>query len=152
MPDDVLEEAPFGADFTDDPGDGRPQVPGVIAAAPVACKAEGLAGITGRDEMNAAAPRSAIEGLEIVPDRCRCQGLVFHPGHESGRGETVSLDITHSAVSGFGEVQAEVKSGDSGAEAEPSQLMNSGGMNSHTRGPFHRGRAAAGVGSLASED
>ena len=148
MPDDVFKEAPFGGDFGNDAGDGRPEVARVILAFPVPREAERLAGITGRDEMNAAAPRFAVEGLEIVPDRSRCQDRVFHPGHESGRGETVSLDITHSAISGFGEVDSEVEASNSGAEAEPSELMNSGGMNSHTRGPFHRRHAAAGVGSL----
>jgi hypothetical protein len=98
--------------------------------------------------MNAAAPRAAVEGSQIVPDRCRSQGRVRHPRHESGRGETVSLDMTHSAVSGFGEMQAKVEAPDTGAKAEAEQrVMSAGGMKSHTRRPFHRGPAALGGGS-----
>jgi hypothetical protein len=101
MAGDVLEETPLGADFPNDPGDLGPEVSGVLLAHSIAGKAEGLAGITGRDEMNAAAPRSAVEGSQIVPYRSRSQGRVCHPGHESRRGETVSLDIAHSSISGL---------------------------------------------------
>ena len=104
MAGDVLEEAPLGADFADDAGNFGPEVAGIVTAKPVSGQAEGLAGITGRDEMNAAAPSSAVEGSQIVPYRSRSQGRVSHPRHESGRGETVSLDIAHSSISGLCEV------------------------------------------------
>lgn len=153
MAGDVLEEAPFGRNLPNDPGDLGPEVPGVFLALAVPCQAERLAGITGRDEMNAAAPRAAVEGSQIVPDRSRSQGLVRHPRHESGRGETDSLDIAHSSISGFCEVQAKIEASDTGAKADAAKLvMSFGGMNSHTRGPFHRGPAAAGSGSRASDD
>jgi len=104
MAGDVFEEAPFGGDFADNAGDGGPEVAGIVLALAVARERERLAGITGRDDMNAAAPRSAVEGSQIVPNRSRAQGRVCHPRHESGRCETVSLDITHSAISGLCEV------------------------------------------------
>ena len=152
MAGDVLEEAPFGADLADDPGDLGPQVAWVVGAKPVSGQAEGLAGITGSDDMNAAAPRAAVEGSQIVPDRRRSQGRVRHPRHESGRGETVSLDMTHSSVSGLCKVQAKVEASDTGAKADAAKVvMSFGGMNSHTRDPFHRRPAAAGSGSRASE-
>ena len=118
MTGDVFKEAPARADLADDAGDVRPKVAGIVLPEAVTGKRKGLAGITGSDEMNAVAPRPAIEGSQIVPDRSRCQGRVCHPRHESGRSETVSLDITHSPVSGFGEVQAKVEPADPGAEAE----------------------------------
>jgi len=153
MAGDVLEEAPLGADLADDPGDIGPEVPGIICAKPVSGKAEGLAGITGRDEMNAAAPRAAVEGSQIVPYRSRSQGRVCHPRHESGRGETVSLDMTHSPISGLCEVYAEIEASDTGAKADAAKVvMSSGGTKSHTRRPFLRGLAAAGGGSRASDD
>jgi hypothetical protein len=153
MAGDIFKEAPSGGDFADDPGDLGPEVAGVIFPEAVPGQAEGLAGITGRDEMNAAAPSSAVEGSQIVPYRSRSQGRVCHPRHERGRGETVSLDITHSSVSGLCEVQAEIKASDTGAKADAAKLfMSFGGMNSHTRRPFHRGHAAAGKGSRASDD
>lgn len=152
MPGDVFKEAPFGLGFTDDPGNLGPEVPGVILALAMARVGERLAGITGRDEMNAATPRAAVEGSQIVPDRCRSQGRVCHPRHESGRGEGVSLDIHHSSVSGLCEMQAKIESADSGTKADAAKVvMSMGGENSHTRGPFRRGPAALVSGSLASD-
>lgn len=149
---DVLEEAPFGSDLADDAGDLGPEVARVILAPAVPGKTEGLAGITGSDDMNAAAPRAAVEGSQIVPDRSRSQGRVRHPRHESGRGETVSLDMTYSAISGLGDVKSKVETSDTGAQADAAKLvMSCGGMKSHTRRPFHRGPAAAGKGSRASD-
>lgn len=153
MAGDVFEEAPFGVCLSDDPGDLGPEVAGVVCPAPAACEAEGLAGITGSDDMNAAAPRAAVERSQIVPDRSRSQGRVRHPRHESGRGETVSLDMAHSAISGLCEMQAEIEPSDAGAKADAAKVvMFSGGMKSHTRGPFRHRRAAAGMGSWASDD
>lgn len=65
--------------------------------------------------MNAAAPRSSVEGADVIPDRRRSQGLVNHPRHENGRGECVSLDKTNSSISGLSDVKAEIQSADAGA-------------------------------------
>lgn len=152
MAGDVFEKAPFWPDLLHDPGDFGPKVAGVIHPKPVSGKAEGLAGIAGSDDMNAAAPRSAVEGSQIVPYKSRSQGRVSHPRHESGRGETVSLDMTHSAISGLCEVQAEIEASDTGAKADAAKVVKSfGGMNSHTSFPFRRGLAALGGGSVASD-
>jgi hypothetical protein len=152
MAGDVFEEAPFRGNLSDDPGDRGPEVSRIIAAFAEARERERLAGITGREDMNAAAPRSAVKGSQIVPNRSRAQGRVRHPRHESGRCKTVSLDITHSAVSGLCKVYAKVEASDTGAKAEAAKLAKSvGGTNSHTSGPFQRGLAADGSGSyLAS--
>jgi hypothetical protein len=76
---DVLGEDDTRPHFADDPLDLGPQVPGIGLAPALSGEAEGLAGITGSEEMNAIAPRSAVEGSQIVPDRCLIQGLVRHP-------------------------------------------------------------------------
>ena len=122
---DVLEEAPLGSDFPHDPGDVGPEVAGIVLPPAQPGKAEGLAGITGRDDMNAAAPRSAVEGSQIVPDNSRSQGRVRHPCHESGRSTGVPLDETHSAISRLGKVDAEVESRDPGAKAEAAKVFMS---------------------------
>ncbi len=101
---DVLEEDEPRPDFIDDPGDLRPHVSGIGLAATQAGLAEGLTGISGRDDMNAAAPWAAVEGSQIVPYRSRSQGLVRHPGHESGRRVSLPLDVTNSPISGLGDV------------------------------------------------
>lgn len=132
---DVLEEGPFWSDLGDDACHIRPEVAGIVFAEPRARERERLARITGSDDMNAAAPRSAVEGLEIVPDKSRSQGRICHPGHEDSRCETVSLDKAHSAISGLSDVQAEIQSSDTGAKADSEKLvMSFGGTNSHKEG------------------
>ncbi len=116
MPLDVFAEDPLRPDLFHDAGDIGPEMPGIVNSAACTREAEGLAGITGREEMNAAAPRAAVEGSQIVPDRCLTQGLVFHPRHESGRCMGFPLDETHSPVMGFGNVQAKVEARVTGAE------------------------------------
>ncbi len=153
MAGDVFKEAPFRRDLADDPGDGGPEVARIVLPPAVPGQRKRLAGITGRDDMNAAAPRPAVEGSQIVPDRSRSQGRVRHPGHESGRGETVSLDMAHSSIAGFGNVQAKVEASDTGAKADAAKaVMSVGGMKSHTQYPFRRGRAARGSGSWVASD
>ena len=123
VPFDVLAPHPFGADFVDDASDLGPEVPGVLLPCPVAGEAEGLAGIAGRDEMNSATPRSAVEGSKVVPDRRCSQGLVFHPAHESGRRMAFPLDESHSSIVGLGDVQAEIEAGISGAEGDAAEVV-----------------------------
>lgn len=119
---DIFGKDPARLRLRDDARDIGPQVAGIGTPAPLAGKAEWLAGITGSDDMNAAAPRSAVEGSKVVPDRRLTQGRVIHPRHESGRSMGVALDITHSAISGFGDMEAEVEPAISGAERKSGEL------------------------------
>lgn len=128
MPFDVFEEAPFGLHLADDPADMRPEVAGIVLAASAPCEAEGLAGIAGSDEMNAAAPWAAVEGGNVRPDRSLIQGLVFHPCHESGRREGFPLDVTNSSIGGLGDVQAEFEAADARAERDACEGRKFRGM------------------------
>jgi hypothetical protein len=118
MPFDVFEETPFGVEFANDPADVGPQVTGIVLAQSAASEAEGLAGISASEDMNLATPRAAVEGGNVVPDRCLIQGLVCHPRHESGRGECFPLDVTNRPVSGLCDVQTELEAADAGAERD----------------------------------
>lgn len=102
-----------------------PQVARVGRALALSRERERLARIARKDDIHAAAPRSAVEACNIVPDRSRIQGRVFHPGHEDGRGVGFPLDVTHSLVSADGEVQAEIESAGTGAEGEAEQWLTS---------------------------
>lgn len=113
---DVLGEDDAGPHLSDDPLDLGPQVPGIGLAPALPGEAEGLAGITGREDMNAIAPWAAVEGSQIVPYRRAIQTRVFHPGHESGRSMGFPLDETCSAISGFGDGEPEFEPAISGAE------------------------------------
>lgn len=129
---DVFKEDPFGADIGDDPRDVRPEMAGIVGAAAASGKREGLAGIAGSEDMNAAAPRAAVEGLNVVPDRRRIQGRVFHPRHEGRRGEDLPLDVTDSSISGFRDMEAELQASESRAQRETmersSAVRADGGM------------------------
>tara|TARA_R110002012_G_scaffold16958_6_gene64464 strand:+ start:3508 stop:3774 length:267 start_codon:yes stop_codon:yes gene_type:complete len=84
-------------------------VPWIGRATSLPGVAERLAGIAGSDEMNLSAPRSAVEGSQIVPYRRRSQGLVFHPRHERGRGVGFPLDVTNSSILGDGDFDTELE-------------------------------------------
>ncbi len=81
--------------------------------------ADVLARRASSDEVHKATPRARVEGVEVVPDRSRCQGLLFHPCHEDGRSEGIPLDVHHRLHStGVGE--SEVESSDAAAHADRS--------------------------------
>ena len=115
---DVLEEDEGRLALANDAGDMRPEVPRVVRAPALARDGERLARIARSDDVHRAAPRAAVEGGNVVPDRRRIQGRVFHPRHEDGRGVGVPLDVTHSAISGECEVQPEIEPAGAGAERE----------------------------------
>lgn len=68
--------------------------------------------------MYSVAPWVAVEGVEVVPDRCLIQGLVFHPCHESGRRVTVPFNVSHGSYVESGESQSEFEAAVSRAEVE----------------------------------
>ena len=118
---DVLEEAKGGFDLAHDPRDVGPEVARVFVAELTSGDGERLARIAAMDDIHQAAPRSAVEAGNVVPDRRAIQGRVFHPRHERGRRVGFPLDVTHSSISGVGDVQAEVETSGSGAEGQSEQ-------------------------------
>lgn len=118
---DILEEDEGRLDLTDDAGDMRPEVARVVRAPALTRHGERLARITRSDDVHRAAPWAAVEGSNVVPDRCRIQGRVFHPRHEDGCGEGFPFDMAHSTISGEGDGEPEVEPARTGAEGEPEQ-------------------------------
>lgn len=129
---DVFGEDPLRADLADDPGDVWPEVPGVGLAEPLARQAERLARVARSEDIHAATPRAAVEGAHVRPERSLIQGLVDHPGHESGRSVCVPLDKANSPVFWLCDVQAEFEPASSGTEGES---IKAGGMKSHIKPP-----------------
>jgi hypothetical protein len=82
------------------------------------------------DAIHDSTPASAVEGGNVVPDRCRLQGLRFHPGHEAGRGVGFPLDVANSSGVGHGESHAEVEPAVAGEQGQHVE-----GTNSHTHLP-----------------
>ena len=124
----VLEEDEGRFDLGDDAGDMEPEMARVVSAPALACDGEWLARIARSDDVHRAAPRAAVEGGNVVPDRRVIQGRVFHPRHEDGRGVGVPLDVTHSAISRVCQVQPEIEATGAGAEreAEKARVTGSG--------------------------
>lgn len=123
---DVLEEHERRLALADDAGDMGQEVARVIRTPALARDGERLARIARSDDVHRAAPRAAVEGGNVVPDRRPIQGRVFHPRHEDGRGVGVPLDVTHNAISGACEVQPEVEPAGAGAEREAEQARVAG--------------------------
>ena len=118
VPCDVFEEDPFWGTFPDNPGDVGPEVAGIIGATALSSGAEGLAGISGEDDVEGAAEGPGIEGSEVVPDR--------RPGEVSG---ALGCDEDHSrpvlpfdegagVISGFGEHEAQIQASAACAEGQ----------------------------------
>ncbi len=123
---DILEEDEGRLDLADDAGDMRPEVARIVGTPALARNGERLARVARSDDVHRAAPRAAIEGSNVVPERRAIQGLVFHPRHEDGRGEGVPLDVTHSTISGDGDGKPEVEPARAGAEGEAEEACVSG--------------------------
>jgi hypothetical protein len=115
---DILKEDERRFDFADDAGDMGPEVARILTAETSARHAEWLARIARSDDVHRAAPRSAVEGSNVVPDNRLVQGRVFHPRHESGCGEGFPFDMAHSTISGDGDGKPEVEPASAGAEGE----------------------------------
>jgi len=118
---DIFEEDEARIAFADDPGDMGPEMARISLAETPSGNREWLARVARSEDIHDAAPWPAVEGCKVVPDRRRIQGFVFHPRHESGRCEGFPLDVTHSAVSGTGDVEAEVEPACTGAQGKSVQ-------------------------------
>ena len=68
MPGDVFEENPPGAALANDPGHLGPEVARIVGPAAFSGGAEGLAGISGEDDVEGAAEGPGIEAAQIIPD------------------------------------------------------------------------------------
>jgi hypothetical protein len=113
---DVLEEDEGRLDLADDARDVRPEVTRVFRATSPASDAKWLTREASAHDVHRAAPRAAVEGADVAPDRRSIQGRVLHPRHEHGRGEGFPRDVAQSSISGTGEQDPEVEAAGAGAE------------------------------------
>lgn len=106
---DVLKKDPSGLNLPKHALDVRPEPSLVVGTLPLTRDAERLARESRRHEIHDATPWSTVEGREIVPDRSPTHGRFFHPCHESGRGVAFPLDVAHTMVFGYGELEAKLE-------------------------------------------
>ncbi len=118
VPGDVFEKHPFGATFTDDAGDLRPKVAGIVDTSALASGAEGLAGISGENCVEGSAKGAGIEGSQIIPDRGRGEIPGALGGDEHSSGPIFPLDKAPGVISGLGEHEAQIKASAACAERQ----------------------------------
>ena len=118
VPGDVFEEDPFGGAFPDDAGDLGPEVAGVVGTGAFASGAEGLAGISGEDDVEGTAKDPGIEAAEIIPDGCRCEVTGTLRGDEDGAGPVLPFDKCAGVITGFGQHEAHIQATAACAEGQ----------------------------------
>jgi hypothetical protein len=115
---DVLDEDPLGGTFTDDPGDLWPKVSRVVSASAFASCAEGLAGISGENDVEGTAEDPGVETAEIVPDRGWGEIPGALGGDEDGARPVLPFDKGAGVISGFGEHEAQIQASAACAEGQ----------------------------------
>jgi hypothetical protein len=115
---DVFEEDPCGDTFTDDPGDFWPEVAGIVDTGAFSGRAEGLAGISGEDDVEGAAQGAGIEAAQVVPDRGRGEIPRALGGNEDGAGPVLPFDEGAGVIAGLGEHEAQIKASAACAEGQ----------------------------------
>ncbi len=118
MPGDVLEKDPFGTAFTDDAGDLGPEVTGVVGATALSGRAEGLAGISGKDSIEGAAEGAGVEAAQVGPDRGRGEIPRALGGDEDRPWPVLPFDEGAGVVTGLGEHEAQIQASAACAEGE----------------------------------
>ena len=113
---DVFEKDPFGGAFPDDPGDLGPEVAGIIGATTLSGGAEGLAGISGEDDVEGATEGPGIEAAQIIPDWRRGEITSALGGDEDASGICLPFDESAGVKAGFGQHDAQIKASAACAE------------------------------------
>jgi hypothetical protein len=114
----VLEKEPPGACLADDAPDFTPEPSLVVDARSSPGDAVALARDSRNDEIHASAPRSAVEGREIVGHRSAIHGTFRHSSNDDGCGVGLPLDNTHKTKGWQNHPDSHVESEDSAAEGE----------------------------------
>ena len=105
---DVFEKDPFGAAFGNDACDLGPEVPGIVSAAAFVSGTEGLAGISGEDDVEGPVEGAGIEGSQIVPDRRPGEITSALGGDENAAGIGLPFDECAGVIAGLSEHEAQI--------------------------------------------
>ena len=118
MPGDVFEEDPIGAALADDAGDVGPEVTGIVGPAALTGRAEGLAGVSGEDDVEGAAEGTGVKAAQIGPDRGRGEvsGCLRRDEHRPW--PVLPFDEGAGVIAGFGEHEAQIKASAACAEGQ----------------------------------
>ena len=115
---DVFEKDPFGVALVDDAGDLWPKVAGIVGTTALSGGAEGLAGISGEDDVEGPAERPGIEAAEIIPDWRRGEIPRGLCGDEDNAGPVLPFDKCAGVITGFGQHEAQIQASAACAEGQ----------------------------------
>ena len=115
---DVFEKDPFGGALPDDAGNLGPEVPGVVGTTTLSGRAEGLAGISGEDDVEGALEGPCIEAAQIVPDWGRGEISGALGRDEDASGIALPLDEGAGVEDWFGEHDAQIQASAACAEGQ----------------------------------
>ena len=118
VPGDVFEEDPLWGTFPDDVGDLGPQMTRVVGTTALSGGAEGLAGISGEDDVESPAEGPGIETSQVIPDRGWGEISRVLGGDEDGAGICLPLDEGAGMEAGFGEHDAQIQASAACAEGQ----------------------------------
>ena len=118
MAGDVFEEDPFGTAFADDPCNVGPEVAGIVGTAAFPGRAEGLAGISGEDDVEGTVERPCIEGSQVIPDWGRCEISCALGSDDDGAGPVFPFDEDAGVEAGLGEHEAHIQASAACAEGQ----------------------------------
>jgi hypothetical protein len=118
MTGDVFKEHPLGAAFGNDAGAVRPEVPRIIGTTALSGGTEGLAGISGEDDVEGSPEGAGIETAQIIPDWRRGEVACALCGDENGSGPILPFDKCAGVEAGFGEHDAQIQASAACAEGQ----------------------------------
>lgn len=113
---DILQEDEARSHLANDSQDLGPEVALVFLPEPTAGNREGLAWVTGSDDIHPATPRSAIEGSEIRVNRSGLNRPLFHASRQDFADRVLPLHETDRSSAGKRQSDSEVESADAGAQ------------------------------------
>ena len=118
MAGDVFKKDPLWAAFADDAGDIGPEVPRIVCATALSGGTEGLAGVSGEDDVEGAAKGTGIKAAKIIPDRGRGEVACALGSDEDSSGPILPLDEGPGVIAGFGEHDAHIQPSAACAEGQ----------------------------------
>ena len=114
----VFEKDPFGGTFPDDAGDFWPEVAGIVGTGTLSGRAEGLAWVSGENDVEGTSEGPGIETAQIVPDRGWGEVSCALGVVEIGSRPILPLDEGAGVKPGFGEHDAQIQASAACAEGQ----------------------------------
>ena len=93
-------------------------MPWIVGTTTLSGGAEGLAGISGKDDVEGPSEGPSIETAEIIPDWCRGEVSGALGGNEDGSGPIFPFDKGAGVKAGFSQYEAQIKASAACAEGQ----------------------------------